>query len=80
MLIELYQLSVPELAVEGAVVGYIRADDPDEGVNADMAYRVIGGDAEDTFAISTDPTNRFGIITVKKVQIPVGVASCSTAG
>ncbi|XP_023671902.1 cadherin-20-like [Paramormyrops kingsleyae] len=63
---ELYQLSVPELAAEGTVVGYIRADDPDEGANADMVYRLVGGDAEDTFAISTDPTNRFGIITVKK--------------
>lgn len=51
----------------GSVVGRIWAKDRDVGVNAEMKYRVIDGDGRDTFDISTDPSNRFGIIMVKKV-------------
>nr|XP_019968548.1 PREDICTED: cadherin-20-like [Paralichthys olivaceus] len=62
----LYQMSVPESAPVGSVVGRIWAKDRDIGVNAEMKYSIIDGDGRDTFDISTDPTNLFGIITVKK--------------
>lgn len=64
----LYQMSIPESAPVGSVVGRIWAKDRDIGVNAEMKYSIIDGDGRDTFDISTDPTNLFGIITVKKVQ------------
>ena len=64
---ELYQMSVPESAQAGSAVGRIQAKDRDEGVNAEMTYRIIDGDGRDTFKISNDPTNMFGIITIKKV-------------
>ncbi|XP_023806046.2 cadherin-20 isoform X3 [Oryzias latipes] len=63
----LYQMSVLESAPMGSVVGRIWAKDRDVGVNAEMKYRIIDGDGRDTFDISTDPTNRFGIIMVKKL-------------
>uniref|UniRef100_A0A3P9K0X3 Cadherin-20 n=1 Tax=Oryzias latipes TaxID=8090 RepID=A0A3P9K0X3_ORYLA len=63
----LYQMSVLESAPMGSVVGRIWAKDRDVGVNAEMKYRIIDGDGRDTFDISTDPTNRFGIIIVKKL-------------
>ncbi|KAJ8393706.1 hypothetical protein AAFF_G00057590 [Aldrovandia affinis] len=63
---KLYQMSVPESALVGSVVGRIRARDRDEGVNAEMRYTIIDGDGRDSFDISTDPTNQFGIITIKK--------------
>lgn len=65
----LYQMSVPESAPVGSVVGRIWAKDRDIGVNAEMKYSIIDGDGRDTFDISTDATNLFGIITVKKVNV-----------
>ncbi|XP_064797988.1 cadherin-20-like [Oncorhynchus masou masou] len=63
---KLYQMSVVESAPVGSVVGRIRAKDRDIGINAEMRYSIIDGDGRDTFDISTDPTNLFGIITIKK--------------
>ncbi|XP_029517442.1 cadherin-20-like [Oncorhynchus nerka] len=63
---KLYQMSVLESAPVGSVVGRIRAKDRDIGINAEMRYSIIDGDGRDTFDISTDPTNLFGIITIKK--------------
>ncbi|XP_076014293.1 cadherin-20-like [Genypterus blacodes] len=62
----LYQMSTPESAPVGSVVGRLWAKDRDIGPNAEMKYSIIDGDGRDTFDISTDPTNLFGIITVKK--------------
>ncbi|KAM9827030.1 cadherin-20-like [Neosynchiropus ocellatus] len=62
----LYQMSVPESASPGAVVGQIWAKDRDVGVNSHMTYSVIDGDGRDTFDIGTDPTHTFGVITVRK--------------
>uniref|UniRef100_A0A4W5LGK4 Cadherin-20 n=1 Tax=Hucho hucho TaxID=62062 RepID=A0A4W5LGK4_9TELE len=63
---KLYQMSVLESALVGSVVGRIRAKDRDIGINAEMRYSIIDGDGRDTFDISTDHTNLFGIITIKK--------------
>uniref|UniRef100_A0A672GWT7 Cadherin 20 n=1 Tax=Salarias fasciatus TaxID=181472 RepID=A0A672GWT7_SALFA len=78
----LYQMSVPESAPVGSVVGRIWAKDKDIGVNAEMRYSIIDGDGRDTFDISTDPTNLFGIITVKKVPQfePLGANTHLDAG
>ncbi|KAJ8010255.1 hypothetical protein DPEC_G00073100 [Dallia pectoralis] len=59
-------MSVPETAPVGSVVGRIRAKDRDIGINAEMTYSIIDGDGRDTFGISTDPSNLFGVITIKK--------------
>lgn len=61
-------MSIPEAAPVGSVVGRIWAKDRDIGLNAEMVYSIIDGDGRDQFDISTDPTNIFGIITVKKVE------------
>lgn len=61
-------MSVPETAPVGSVVGRIWAKDRDIGINAEMRYSIIDGDGRDTFDVSTDPTNLFGIITVKRVR------------
>ncbi|KAG2458537.1 CAD20 protein, partial [Polypterus senegalus] len=63
---KLYQMSVPESAPVGSVVGRVRAKDLDVGINAEMRYTIIDGDGRDTFDINTDPTNQVGIITIKK--------------
>lgn len=73
----LYQMSVPENAPVGSVVGRIWAKDRDIGINAEMTYSIIDGDGRDTFDISTDPTNMFGIITVKRVKIHIIDSSTS---
>lgn len=67
----LYQMSIPESASVDSVVGRIWAKDRDTGANAEMKYSIIDGDGRDTFDISTDPTNLFGIITVKKVYMHI---------
>ena len=41
---ELYQMSVPESAQAGSVVGRIQAKDCDERGNAEITYRIINGD------------------------------------
>ncbi|KAJ8279934.1 hypothetical protein COCON_G00070000, partial [Conger conger] len=66
---KLYQMSVPESAPVGSVVGRIRARDRDEGANAEMRYSIIDGDGRDSFDVGTDPTNQFGIITIKKAGL-----------
>jgi len=66
-------MSIPEVAPVGSVVGRIWARDRDTGVNAEMEYSIIDGDGRDTFAIATDPTHMFGIITVKRVRLVKGI-------
>ncbi|KAB5555171.1 hypothetical protein PHYPO_G00030430 [Pangasianodon hypophthalmus] len=63
---KLYQMSIPESAPIGSVVGHIEAQDHDLGINAEMRYRVIDGDGRDAFDISADSTNMYGVITVKQ--------------
>ncbi|KAG7325370.1 hypothetical protein KOW79_011686 [Hemibagrus wyckioides] len=63
---KLYQISIPESAPIGSVVGHIEAQDHDLGINAEMRYRVVDGDGLDMFDISTDSTSTYGVITVKQ--------------
>ncbi|KAF5890569.1 cadherin-20, partial [Clarias magur] len=60
----LYQMSIPESAPIGCVVGHVEAQDQDLGLNAEMLYRLIDG--RDVFDISAHSTNTYGIITVKQ--------------
>uniref|UniRef100_W5LG74 Cadherin-20 n=1 Tax=Astyanax mexicanus TaxID=7994 RepID=W5LG74_ASTMX len=63
---QLYKMSVLESSPVGSVVGQIQAKDRDVGINAEMKYSIIGGDGQDFFDISTDVSNLYAIITVKK--------------
>ena len=64
---EHYQMSVLESAPVSSTVGRVFAKDLDEGINAEMKYRIVDGDGADAFDINTDPNFQVGIITVKKV-------------
>lgn len=64
---ESYQLYVPELAPVGKAVGRIRANDEDEGQNAEMTYSITNADAAAIFTITTDTDCREGIISLKQV-------------
>ncbi|KAK2844008.1 hypothetical protein Q5P01_010667 [Channa striata] len=61
-----YQLYVPELATVGKAVGRIRANDEDEGENAEMIYSITNADAGVIFTITTDADHREGIISLKQ--------------
>lgn len=63
----LYQFSVVETAGPGALVGRLRAQDPDLGDNALMAYSILDGEGAETFSISTDAQGRDGLLTIRKV-------------
>ncbi|KAK1794350.1 hypothetical protein P4O66_011233 [Electrophorus voltai] len=63
---KLYQMSVLESGPVSSVVDRIEAKDRDLGINAEMRYSIIDGDGRDTFDISTDASNLYGVITIKK--------------
>ncbi|XP_012504851.1 PREDICTED: cadherin-24 [Propithecus coquereli] len=62
----LYQFSVVETAGPGTLVGRLRAQDPDLGDNALMAYSILDGEGSEAFSISTDSQGRDGLLTVRK--------------
>ncbi|XP_022409328.1 cadherin-24 isoform X1 [Delphinapterus leucas] len=62
----LYQFSVVETAGPGTLVGRLRAQDPDLGDNALMAYSILDGEGSEAFSISTDARGRDGLLTVRK--------------
>lgn len=49
-------------------MGRLRAQDPDLGDNALMAYSILDGEGSETFSISTDSQGRDGLLTVRKVS------------
>ncbi|XP_030629396.1 cadherin-10a [Chanos chanos] len=61
-----YHLSTYESAEIGSTVGRIKANDSDEGDNAEMRYRIVDGDGKDMFDIITDEMTQEGVIIVKK--------------
>ncbi|KAK3513912.1 hypothetical protein QTP70_032843 [Hemibagrus guttatus] len=61
-----YHLSTYESAEIGSTVGRIKANDGDEGENAEMRYRILEGDGKDSLDIITDEITQEGIIVVKK--------------
>ncbi|XP_020375224.2 cadherin-20-like [Rhincodon typus] len=62
----LYQMTVLETGMVGSAVGRILAEDADEGINAELSYRIIDGDRMNTFDIVTDNSNQVGIIILKE--------------
>uniref|UniRef100_A0A2K5CNF6 Cadherin-24 n=1 Tax=Aotus nancymaae TaxID=37293 RepID=A0A2K5CNF6_AOTNA len=62
----LYQFSVVETAGPGTLVGRLRAQDPDLGDNALMAYSILDGEGSEAFSISTDSQGQDGLLTVRK--------------
>ncbi|XP_039707559.1 cadherin-24 isoform X3 [Pteropus medius] len=69
----LYQFSVVETAGPGTLVGRLRAQDPDLGDNALMAYSILDGEGAEVFSISTDTQGRDGLLTVRK---PLDFETC----
>ncbi|XP_030065029.1 cadherin-6 [Microcaecilia unicolor] len=61
-----YQFKVPEFASPGHLVGKIKANDIDEGVNAEITYHIADGDGSDMFNLITDKDTQEGIVMVKK--------------
>uniref|UniRef100_A0AAR2IPF3 Cadherin-6 n=1 Tax=Pygocentrus nattereri TaxID=42514 RepID=A0AAR2IPF3_PYGNA len=61
-----YHLSTYESAEIGFTVGRIKANDGDEGQNAEMKYRIVEGDGKDSLDIITDEVTQEGIIVVRK--------------
>lgn len=55
-----------ETAGPGTLVGRLRAQDPDLGDNALMAYSILDGEGSEAFSISTDSQGRDGLLTVRK--------------
>ncbi|KAM9201806.1 cadherin-24 isoform 1-T2 [Dugong dugon] len=62
----LYQFSVVETAGPGTLVGRLRAQDPDLGDNALMAYSILDREGSEAFSISTDSQGQDGLLTVHK--------------
>ncbi|XP_028909746.1 cadherin-9 isoform X2 [Ornithorhynchus anatinus] len=63
-----YQFRCLESVPLGTSLGRIKANDPDLGSNAEMAYGVTEGDGADLFEIITDKDTQEGILTVKKLD------------
>ncbi|XP_029384536.1 cadherin-10-like [Echeneis naucrates] len=59
-----FRVTAVESAEIGGAIGRIKADDPDDGRNAEMEYSIVGG--HDTFNIITDQMTQEGIIVIKK--------------
>lgn len=64
----LYEFRVPESIELGSVVGVIRAMDADIGENAEMDYRITGGDGTGMFDITTNRSSQEGVILLRKVR------------
>lgn len=61
-----------ETAGPGTLVGRLKAQDPDLGDNALMAYSILDGEGSEAFSISTDSQGQDGLLTVRKVSfLPV---------
>ncbi|KAM9308646.1 cadherin-6-like [Gastrophryne carolinensis] len=61
-----YQFRAPESSPVGSTIGRIKANDADEGVNAETEYKISDGDEHDMFQIITDRETQEGVIIVKK--------------
>nr|XP_033790872.1 cadherin-6-like [Geotrypetes seraphini]XP_033790873.1 cadherin-6-like [Geotrypetes seraphini]XP_033790874.1 cadherin-6-like [Geotrypetes seraphini]XP_033790875.1 cadherin-6-like [Geotrypetes seraphini]XP_033790876.1 cadherin-6-like [Geotrypetes seraphini] len=61
-----YQFKIAESAPPGHLVGKIKANDIDEGVNAEITYHIADGDGSDMFDLITDKNTQEGLIMVKK--------------
>lgn len=62
-----YQFRAPESSPVGSTIGRIKANDADEGVNAETEYKIIDGDEHNMFEIITDKETQEGAVIVKKV-------------
>nr|XP_017520673.1 cadherin-24 isoform X3 [Manis javanica] len=76
----LYQFSVVETAEPGTLVGRLRAQDPDLGDNALMAYSILDGEGSETFSIGTDSQGRDGLLTVRKTTYHLAVPENKAPG
>ncbi|XP_041659398.1 cadherin-12-like [Cheilinus undulatus] len=61
-----FHLRVPESATVGSPVGRIRANDLDEGSNAEVDYTIVPGDEGNMFDILSDSQTQEGVVVLKK--------------
>lgn len=61
-------MSVMEDKVPGEEVGRLKADDPDQGDNGLVNYRIVDGDGMGVFELSTDSETREAVVKLKKVM------------
>lgn len=54
-------------------MGRIKANDGDEGENAEIKYRIVDGDGKEYLDIITDEITQEGVIVVKKVKPCISV-------
>ncbi|TMS38325.1 hypothetical protein L596_005076 [Steinernema carpocapsae] len=59
----MYNLWVAENSPVGTTVGQLVANDPDEGENARILFRIFGGNDAKLFGIETDP-NKNGVVNI----------------
>lgn len=69
-----------ETAGPGTLVGRLKAQDPDLGDNALMAYSILDGEGSEAFSISTDSQGQDGLLTVRKVSLPMLIPADSAGG
>uniref|UniRef100_A0A8C5MVK2 Cadherin-10 n=1 Tax=Leptobrachium leishanense TaxID=445787 RepID=A0A8C5MVK2_9ANUR len=62
-----YQFRTLESSPVGSSIGRIKANDADEGINAEIEYHITEGDDSNTFDIITDKNTQEGIVLVKKI-------------
>lgn len=67
LLAGVYPMSVMEDKVPGEEVGRLKADDPDQGDNGLVNYRIVDGDGMGVFELSTDSETREAVVKLKKV-------------
>jgi cadherin-like protein 24 len=58
-------------------VGRLKAQDPDLGDNALVAYSILNGEGSEVFSISTDSQGQDGLLTVRKVSFLPATCRCS---
>ncbi|KAG9479407.1 cadherin-6-like [Eleutherodactylus coqui] len=61
-----YLFRAPESSPVGSTIGRIKANDADEGVNAETEYKIVDGDEHNMFEIITDKETQEGVVVVKK--------------
>ncbi|CDW51826.1 Laminin G 2 and EGF and Cadherin and Laminin EGF domain containing protein [Trichuris trichiura] len=64
-----YQFDVKENTPRGTVIGHLLAEDPDEGSNAVMVYKIFGGEDAASFEIHSTETETLGVDVLTRTDL-----------
>ncbi|KFD72669.1 hypothetical protein M514_15073 [Trichuris suis] len=64
-----YQFDVKENSPRGTVIGHLLAEDPDEGSNAVMVYKIFGGEDAASFEIHSTETETLGVDVLTRTDL-----------